>query len=270
MEPVAWLGVSPEELNEQVAGAVWARWVAAEPHLAGYEGLEELHSLRGLDNDLPLGALVRLAAQDGGDDLLAALALAHQMERGARHLMHTLRDLAYDIDELVMSTLWVQIRCFPWRRRTRAYAANLMRDTRASVLDALGVRRRSPDPGSNVLLDPQSPLVDWLFTPGVQCRRAQASSGEQSSRELVELLDWALASGVIDRDEAALLLELIEASDEVVDRDTPWTKRGVCPQAAVHLVAERRGVCGKTVRRRRDRILAALHESTERYLAEVA
>lgn len=270
MEPVAWLGVSPDELNEQVTGAIWARWVAAEPDLARYEGLEELHALHGLDNDLPLGALVRLAAQDGGDDLRAAFALAHQMERGARHLMHALRDLADDIDELVMSALWVQIRCYPWQRRTRAYAANLMRDTRASVLDALGIRRRSPGVGSNVLLDPQSPLVDWLSTPEVRRRRAPAPSCEQSSRELVELLDWALASGVVDRDDTALLLELIEASDEVADRDTPWTKRGVSSQAAVHLVAEQRGVCGKTVRRRRDRIVAALRESTERYLAEVA
>lgn len=270
MDPVAWLGVTPQELNEQVTGAVWGRWVAGEPVLAGYEGLEELHALRGLDNDPPLGALVRLAAQDGGDDLLAALALAHQMERGVRHLMHTLRDLADDIDELVMSALWVQIRCFPWRRRTRAYAANLIRDTRASVLETVGIRPRSPSPESQLLLDPHSPMVEWLSTPEARCRCERVSSSEQTTRELVDLLDWALAAGVIDLDDAALLLELIAASEDVADQDTPWTRRGVCSQAAVRRVAEQHGVCDKTVRRRRDRIVAALREAAGRYLDEVA
>jgi len=270
MDPVAWLGVSPDELNERVAGPVWARWVEAEPDLAVCAGLDELHGLRGLDNDPPLGALVRLAAQDGGDDWLAAVALAHQMERGARHLMHSLRDLGDDVDEMVMAAFWVQIRCFPWRRRTRAYAANLMRDTRASVLDTLGQRRHPGDPRSCVLVDPQSPLVDWLSTPEVMCRCQPVSSCEQATIELVELLDWALATGVIDRNDTALLLELIAAGEDVADQDTPWTKRGICTQAAVQKVAEGRGVCGKTVRRQRDRIVTALRESARRYLTEVA
>jgi hypothetical protein len=63
VDPVAWLGVSPDELNEQVAGAVWARWVEAEPDLAAFTGLEAVHALRGSDNDPPFGALLRLAAQ---------------------------------------------------------------------------------------------------------------------------------------------------------------------------------------------------------------
>lgn len=270
MDPVAWLGVSPDELNERVAGEVWACWVEAEPDLAALAGLDELHGLRGLANDPPLGALVRLAAVDGGDDWLAAVALAHQLERGARYLMRSLRDLADDIDEMVMSALWVQVRCFPWRRRTRAYAANLMRDTRASVLDSLGRRRHPEGPRSQVLIDPQSPLVEWLSTPEVIGRCATASSCEQATIELVELLDWALAGGVIERDDAALLLELIAAGEEVADQDTPWTMRGICTQAAVHKVAQERGVCGKTVRRRRDRIVVALRESAGRYLTEVA
>ncbi len=269
MDPVAWLGVSPDELNEQVSGPVWARWVEAEPDLGAFAGLAELHGLRGLDNDPPLGALIRLAAKDGGDDSLAAVGLAHQMERGARYLMHTLRDLADDIDEMVMAALWVEIRCFPWRRRSRAYAANLMRDTRASVLDTARERR----PGgrsSSVLIDPQSPLVEWLSTPEVMSRYEPIPSSEQTAIELVELLDWALASGVIGRADAGLLLELIAAGEDMADQDTPWMKRGVCSQSAVHSVAEQRGVSGKTIRRHRDWIVAALRQSSGRYLQEVA
>jgi hypothetical protein len=41
-----------------------------------------------------LGALVRLAAENGGDDWLAAVALAHQLECGTRCLVRSLRDLA--------------------------------------------------------------------------------------------------------------------------------------------------------------------------------
>lgn len=196
---------SPDELNEQDEGPVWARWIEVKPELAVFAQLDDLHALRGLDNDPPLGALVRLAARDGGDDPLAAVALAHQIERDARHLMHSLRDLDDNIDAFVMSALWVQIRCFPWRRRSRAYAANLMRDTRASVLETFGQRRRPGGPGSCVLVDPQSPLADWLSTPEVGCGCEPTSSCEQATIELVAVLEWALATGVIDRDDAVLL-----------------------------------------------------------------
>ncbi len=55
MGPIACLGVSPPELNEQVIGAVWARWVEAEPALDIVSSLDELHELRGGDADAPLG-----------------------------------------------------------------------------------------------------------------------------------------------------------------------------------------------------------------------
>jgi len=88
--------------------------------------------------------------------------------------------------------------------------------------------------------------------------------------ELAEFLDWALASGVIQRDDALLLLDLVAAGDEVADEDTPRTLRGTCSQAAVLRVAQQRGVCGKTVMRQRDRVVATLRESAAGYLAEVA
>ena len=229
------MGVSPPELNEQVIGAVWARWVQAEPALDSVDSLDELHELRGRDADAPLGALVRLAAKDGGDDRLAAIAVAHQLEGGARRLIYSLRDLSDDIDALVMGALWAEIRTFPWRRRTRSFAASLMYDTRTAVISLLlpGRTRLGPEPV--VLMDPQSPMAERLIGSDSSCGCGPSVTRERSAVELVELLGWALAAGVIHREDALLLLDLVAAGDEVADDDTPRTLRGTCSQAAVLL-----------------------------------
>lgn len=270
MYRVPLMGLTPEELEEQVTGIVWARWIATEPTLASLPDLNAMQRLTGNAKDAPLGGLVRLAAIDGGDDPLAAIAVSHQLEWGARHLMHSLHDLTEDIDEVVLGTLWIRIRTFPWRRRTHAYAANLLRDTRASVLASFGRRTSRPGPRASVLIDPQSALLDRLTATQPSVIGAPTSSAQDPSDELAELLHWALTCGVIGRDDAVLLLDLVEAGEEVADKDTPWTMRGMCSQAAVRRVAERRGVSGKTVMRERDRVVAALRGSAERYVQDAA
>ena len=270
MGSIACLGVSAAELNEQVAGAVWARWVQAEPALSEVVDLNALHVLRGRDADAPLGALVRLAAQDGGDDQLAAIAVVHQLAGGVKRLTISLRDLSDDIEAVVVGALWAEIRSFPWRRRTRAFAASLMYDTRAAVMAVLlpGRTRRGDDP--LVLMDPLGSLADCVVGSSASWRSNRPPSCEQSAVELVELLDWALAGGVIDREDAGLLLELVAAGEEVADGDTPRSLRGTSSQTAVLRVAKQRGVCGKTVIRHRDRLVAALRECAGTYLADVA
>lgn len=146
--------------------------------------------------------------------------------------MHSLHDLSEDIDEVVMGALWAEIRTFPWRRRTRAFAASLLFDTRASVMSLLlpGRTRGGPEPVA--LVNPQSPAADRLAGPDPACGRGSRSASEESAVELVELLDWALATHIIDRVDAALQMELIAAGEEVADEDTPRTLRGTCSQAA--------------------------------------
>ncbi len=78
MGPLDHLDVSVEELGELVDGEVWRRWVDAEPLLDALASLTDLRKLRGQRADQLLGALVRLAARDGGDDELACKAVAHQ------------------------------------------------------------------------------------------------------------------------------------------------------------------------------------------------
>ena len=270
MGPIGCLGISPAELNEQVSAGVWDRWVATEPTLGALTSLDELHALRGQQADAPLGALVRLAAEDGGDDQLAGIAVAHQLAGGTRSLAYSLRDLSDDIDAVVMGALWAEIRSFPWRRRTHAFAASLMLDTRASVVGLLlpGYTRRGPEPV--IWVDPQSPITERLIGPDASCACTSRPACEEAALELVELLDWALAAQVIRTGDARLLLDLIAAGEEVADQDTPQTLRGACSQAAVLRVAERRGVSGKTVMRQRDRVLAVLRDSAAAYLADVA
>ena len=269
MGPIAAVGVSPSQLNDRVGAEVWTRWVETEPALRAVAGLDELHTRRGRDADAPLGALVRLAARDGGDDELAGIAVVHQLEGGVNRLIGSLRDLSDDIDAVVVGALWAEIRSFPWRRRTRAYAASLMYDTRAAVIDVVlpGRTRGRPEPVAFV--DPQSALYDSVATRSGSWL-AGSSTCEQSARELVELLDWALTTKVIDREDARLILELAAAGEEMADHETPRTLRGTSSQAAVLRVAERRGVCGKTVMRHRDRLVVTLRRSAERYLADVA
>ena len=82
-----WLTLS-DQLDR--AGAV-RRWVAAEPVFAGLESVAQLPGWwRRGESDAVIGALVRLAAADGGDDLDAVVVLLHLLEPGARALARRL------------------------------------------------------------------------------------------------------------------------------------------------------------------------------------
>jgi hypothetical protein len=135
------------------------RWRQVEPVLAGVTDLEDLR--RQLRPGTPrkradelLGALVRLSAVDGHDDGDAVLLL-HLLSEGAEVLAGRLADQAGDVVALVVGELTAQIRSFPWRRRTRAYAANLLLDTKAALWRELRPHRTRTFPGAGeVLVDP--------------------------------------------------------------------------------------------------------------------
>ena len=269
MLPLAYVGLTPDELNHLVEGEIWERWLKAEPALSVVGSLDDLHAWRGLSTDGALGALVRLAAWDGGDDELAAIAVVHQLHGGVRRLSCGLADLSDDIEGVVVGALWEKIRTFPWRRRTRAYAANLMLDTKAAVLALLqpGRTRRGPEPV--VFIDTTTSCLDAIADDRTRlCSPDKAC--EEATTELVALLDWARATRVVSGEDVLLLVELIQAGYQVADRETPRTLRGVCSEAAVARVAEWRGVCAKTIVRHRNRVVSALREEAPRFLAEAA
>lgn len=259
-------GMAPEELDQLVTGRVWASWVAVEPDLATVGSLAELDAKRGLASDPALGALVRLAATDGPDNQLAAIAVVHQLGGGLRRLCSRLRDLSDDIEAIVVGELWRQIRTFPWQRRTRAYAANLLLDTRAAVLRELQPDRSQDGQRRVVLVDSTSGHLDAIAAvegePGAELT--------DSSHEFVEVVRWARARRAISRADVELLIALLEAGYQVADSQPAPLRRGASSDAAVARVATARGVSTKTIVRHRNRILDALRHHAQRYLAEVA
>jgi hypothetical protein len=286
MSPTESLGLTWLSLGDRVARTrALDRWGAAEELLAGISSLDALAEIvhHGHDParaDELLGGLVRLAAADGGDDEDAAMVVAHLLDNGTRKLALQLRDLSDDIDELLAGELWLQIRTFPWRRRRRAYAKSLLLDTRLAVLAEVRPYRTRDRQTRVILIDPvacwtdDEPAREPASSPtgrtGV-LDRAHVEAHDQDSSTLLDVLEWARRSGVIDRAEAALLLELVVAADEVgLAERRRSAGRSVNQRAEIAAVAARHGVHAKTIWRRRARALGALQAASGRYLAAVA
>jgi len=265
MGPLDHLDVTAEELAELVAGEAWDRWLRAEPSLAVLGSLPDLRHRRGREADQLLGALVRLAAKDGGDDELAARAVVHQVGFDAQRIAYDLRDLGPDVDAIVLASLWIEIRTFPWRRRTRAYATSLRHATRRSALWHLLFKESDR---KLVQLRPPEQITDIarVAVPG----EPAGLTGTESRQELVEYLNWCLGTGWITDDDATLMLELVLAGWETAEAGVLRLRRGACSMYAIEVVASRRGVSGKTIVRERDRVLTLLRAAVVDYLRDVA
>ena len=232
----------------------WGRWVQVEPALAMVDGPAGLSAALapGVDPrtaDALLGALIRLAAADGGGDQDAVLVVLHALADGAGALAGQLAHRSADSLTLVVGELTCQIRAFPWRRRTRAYAANLLADTKHELWVG---ELRPPRSGHHPA---EARPVDPLTWPELQLRPAELGGGaEQSQLELIDLLVWAAGAGVAPAGDLALLW------DRVAGSGMPGHA-----QLAADL-----GVDERTLRRRRCRTIAALRDSSSAYLAAVA
>ena len=267
MGPIDYVGLSRTELYDQVRGPVWRRWCLAEPHLAELQGLEELWRRRGRDADRLLGALVRMAACDAGDDQLATIAVCHQLAGKSRQVAINLRDLSPDVDEIVAGALWLEIKTFPWRKHTRGHATWLVWQTRASVLRLLLPTRGRTGGEREIAVDPLALQNPWSYQQAEGPGERESASSET---ELHALLEWALVQGHLSEPDVALLRDLVAAGVALAESETPRSRNGVCSQAAIQMVASQRGVCGKTVVRHRDRAVQALQAASSQYLSEAA
>lgn len=240
-----------------------ARWAGREPVLAaagGVAGLRELTAPGGDPGraDALLGGLVRLAAVDGGDDPDAVLVLLHLLAPGVRALAGRLADLdpAGDMVAVVVGQLAVEVRAFPWRRRHRAYAANLLLDTRRAVLRDYGIRRgvaaREVPVGGDQL------WWEAALSAGTATCDAAAladGAGEGPRAELADLLRWATRRNVAPAEDLWLVWQLEQLA-------------GYGAAAGPRLAAEL-GVHERTIRRRQQRTLAALRAAAPAYVAAV-
>lgn len=267
MPHIRQVGITPKELDELVVDELWCQWCLAEPDLAQFSSLRAVRELRGTAEDQALGALLRLAAKDGYDDQLAAVAVLHQLGGSvrtiARHFWH-LSD--GDVEGIVVGAVWEQIRSYDWRNRTRHHAAAIHHASRKVVRTTL-----MPDTSRTlgqrvVLLNPQS----WLFEAlGQPVEESAISLDAFDSRDQLGIfLNWAIGHGVVDEDDVGLLDALMD-----LDRCNPqiprWL-RGACSMTAIEHMASKRGVCTKSIYRARDKVLAKLRDAAPLFLDEVA
>jgi hypothetical protein len=231
--------------------AVLVRWAATEPALSGLSSVDDLLAVwadggAGDRPDVVLAALVRLAAVDGGRDDDALLLTLHLLSGLVQRMARQLADLNPDILSVVVGELACQIRRYPWRRRPRAIAANLRAETRRAVLAELRPSSRyHPD------------RIEVLTATGDITQLASATAGEEGEDvDVVDLLQWAVRSGV-DAEDVALLI----ATECSRDRQHRRADQKV---AAAH------GLTTRTLYRRRNRTLTALRGVASQYLAAVA
>lgn len=218
------------------------RWSVMEPALDGLGCVGELTVVlrRGADADRAdevMGALVRSAARDGGDDADAVQLLLHLLSDGVLALAHRMRGPG-DLVPVIVAELTCRIRSFPWRRRTRAYAKNLLLDTK-NVLWREGAPHRASSPEE--LTPPH--CGDW---PDTDPDRATGDD----DLDLIDFLMWAARTGVAPPTDLAMLL--------ASERAPAGPGR--------HAVAREFGVHERALRRRRSKTLSALRAATDRYL----
>lgn len=233
-------------------------WARREPALACVSSCEQLAaSLRvGADPalaDALLGALVRLGAAAGGDDPDAVVLVLHLLSDGATAMASQLADLADDVLGLVVGELTAQVRTFPVGRRTRAYAANLLRDTRTAVLRELLPHRTRSRPGAvEVLVDPTDPDSRRMLL--------EQDAGDNEDLDLLDLLMWAERTGVVEARDVAALLATERARDQ----------RGAGQRGYAAVAAAACGMSSRTTQRRHLQALTALRRARGNYLTAVA
>ena len=226
-----------------------AEWATTSPGLTGLRSIGDLPAMVAKDvhpahADQVIGSLVRLAAADGTNDPDALLVLLHLLSGGVHTLAARLGHLADNIVTVVVGELTCRIRKYPWQRRTRAHASNLLLDTKQALLRG-ELRARIRDHTTLVLTDPHD-----------LARRDHPTPPPDDDVDVVDLLLWAGGHGVAPLEDLLMLLDL--------------ERRHGYGTATRHCVARDLGINERTVRRRRDRALTALRQASNDYLATVA
>ncbi|QSB14908.1 hypothetical protein JQS43_00480 [Natronosporangium hydrolyticum] len=178
--------------------AALARWQRLEPELARYPDLAAVrtavHDRTDLDSsDLVLAALVRLAATTGHSDTLAARVVLQLLIPGAIRLGQRLATMVGDratSEAVVFAELAILIRTYPWQRRPRRIAANLLLDCRQRLIRSH--HRTRPEICAGLTLHEPSGLVDHHH--------------HDDRLGLNDLLWWARRRGILNKLEAQLLV----------------------------------------------------------------
>jgi hypothetical protein len=245
------LGEDPTRFTARLdATDTLARWSALEPALARMDSVQGVREALQPGSDPALwdslmGALLRLAAHDGGDDADAVLLVLHLVDLGSRRLRQRFPA------DLVLGQLTICIRAFPWRTRTRAYAANLLHDTEKALCRELRPNWARHRRDEDQLVDPTQRASDSGLHP---LDRVALQTPDQDDLDMVDLLLWARRTEVVDPRDLAMLLDYFTArTDGII--------------AGHDHVARLHGVTARTSRRRCAAALQALRTAGPAYLA---
>jgi len=242
----------------------WTRWRAADPRLADLPSLAQAVEGWRVRRDRgcyqAVAALAALGSRRGGDDDDAALAVVVLLAPGLARLASDLRDVC-ELDD-VRATVWEEVKLAEPQLGNRAPRFLLQR-----------AHQRLTRPGAGMVTRGETTSLDeWLGWTG-----DATSLGEGEHREpdrslelaqvededpvfdLADLLAWARGTGVIEPQEADLLVDLVTAA-----------RHGLRPEDAQRVVGAHHGVTMRTVRRRRNATLERLRTAAPDYIAAVA
>jgi hypothetical protein len=170
------------------------RWSRLEPAIESLSDLEQLratvHDRTNIERgDSILAALVRLGAVSGHGDLLAARVVLQLLVPGAIRLAQSLAPMVGDqatSEAVVFAELTILIRTYPWERRPRRIAANLLLDCRQRLVRSHD--RTRPE-----------------ISAGLSLYDANAATDGDNRSALPDVLWWAHRRGILSRFETQLL-----------------------------------------------------------------
>jgi len=211
-------------LDSPAAGAALTRWQLEDPALASYETWAQVQAAAH-DRTDPATAdriLAALARRAPADPLAARLLLGLLLP-GVKALAGRLWWLP-DPEEraaAAVAAVFERIRTYPYERRPARIAANVLADARQQLTRAA---RGQHAGGVQVALDD----VDGAQLPAVA-----AGPDPSAGEELLGLLHWAAAAGVLTVEQA----RLIGASRLA---DVPWEVLGAQAGLGAHSLRRRR------------------------------
>jgi hypothetical protein len=223
-----------------VAAVAWERWCHLEPDLAV---VDDLLNLPDWTRRAPVaakdGLLVRLHRK-AQDDAEAATVLAWLLLPAATLLADDLRDLGPEVDALVASELWMQVRSGPV---DRCVAPTIKRAVRRALLAELGhgrASRQRDHTWANTSLIENTADLDILA--------GQAVDRPDAGFEASHLMQHALISGVLSLPDASLLNQLAEQAD-VQAAPSRRGRGGLTAPAVVEIVTSHRPGSARSARR---------------------
>lgn len=239
------LGISAATAMEIVERR-WPDWARVRPVLRKADRTELRGWLRQGDAQTVgqvMHALAWLAATDGGDDVEAAMVLTWLLAPAAGKVAGELRTLSSEIDALVASQLWIEVRTVNWRASSRV-AANIGKGLRRSLVRDAG-------------LDPSRPaVVNPILWPDLaECMLSDCQSGSDDPEQtLLAVLDWGVQNHTIQPSDRDLLLAMVAVSASDPRHRSP--RRSLLATAG--LIGPQLGITPRSVRRRSRRALDAL------------